>query len=443
MNLRDSDRVWRPAGHVAAFVALIGCVMPVFATEDTTALHAQATYVEQDSNGFSAPYGGANSLSANSGRETVDVTLYAGVRLWSGGEFWATPEIDQGFGLDDTLGVAGFPSGEAYKVGRKAPYLRLPRAFVRQTLDLGGDPEDASAGLTQFGGTHRRDRWVFTVGKFGVTDVFDASTYAHDPRSDFLNWSAVDAGTFDYAADAWGFTIGAAAERYSGPWTLRMGAFDLSDVPNSPRLEAGFREFQLLGEVERRYELSSHSGRVLLTGFDTRGRMGRLDQAIALGLATGTTPDPARVRQYRSRLGASLLVEQAVGDGVGLFARLGRAQGDVEAYEFTDIDRSLELGTSIAGKRWRRPDDTVGFAGLVNGISGVRERFLALGGLGILVGDGRLPHPGDERILESYYSLAMATWLHVTLDYQYVRNPAYNRDRGPVSILALRIHLQI
>jgi high affinity Mn2+ porin len=406
------------------------------------AIHGQLTYVEQGTDGFTAPYSGPNSLSPSSGRETVDATLFIGMRLWPGAEAWITPEIDQGFGLDNTLGVAGFPSGEAYKVGKKEPYLRLPRAFVRQTLDLGEERESVDGAPNQLRGSRSLDRWVFTVGKFGVTDVFDTNQYAHDPRSDFLNWSAVDSGSFDYAADAWGFTVGAAAERYLGSWTWRVGVFDLSTVPNSAHLDPGFHEFQIDAEVEKRYRLFDQAGRVLVTLFDSRGRMALLDEAVQYAALTGTTPNPAGVRQYRGRLGASLDIEQPITSDLGVFARVGKAAGNVETYEFTDIDRSVAVGASIKGVRWHRPDDTAGIAAIDNGISAERQRFLNAGGLGVLIGDGKLPHPGAEQIVETYYSLAVLSRAYLSLDYQWVKNPGYNTDRGPVSIVAVRLHAQ-
>ena len=409
---------------------------------DRFSIHWQATYVEQETQGFHAPYRGPNSLSPNMGRETVDTTLFLGARLWSGAEVWVNPEADQGFGLDNTLGVAGFPSGEAYKVGRNQPYFRLPRAFVRQTVNLGDTREAIDGGANQFAAYQSPDRLVFTVGKYSVADIFDTNQYAHDPRSDFLNWAAVDAGTFDYAADAWGYTVGAAAEWYQGSWTLRGGVFDLSDVPNSAHLDPGFHEFQIDVELERRYELLGLPGRVLLTAFDSRGRMGLLDQAVRLAQETGGPVDITAVRGYRSRIGVSLDLEQPLSSDVGMFARVGKAGGNVETYEFTDIDRTVAAGLSIKGSHWRRPDDTVGLAAIVNGISAERERYLNAGGLGVLVGDGKLPHPGSERIVETYYQLAALRQAHLTLDYQWVENPGYNRDRGPVSILAVRAHVQ-
>jgi high affinity Mn2+ porin len=410
--------------------------------EERFAAHAQLTYVEQETNGFRAPYSGPNSLSPNSGRETIDVTLYLGAGLWSGAEAWIDPELDQGFGLNDTLGVAGFPSGEAYKVGKNQPYLRLPRAFIRQTLNAGDERETMDGAANQLRGSRSLDRWVFTVGKFGVTDVFDTNQYAHDPRGDFLNWSAVDAGTFDYAADAWGFTVGAAAERFIGSWTLRAGVFDLSNVPNSPHLDPGLHEFQIDAEVEKRYQLFGQGGRLLATVFDSRGRMALLDDTVRLAEQTASAPDPAQVRKYRGRLGASMNLEQPVTADFGVFARVGKAAGNVETYEFSDIDRSVAVGISLKGLRWHRPEDTIGVIAIDNGISAARERYLNAGGLGLLVGDGRLPHPGAEQIVEAYYSVAVSSRVYATLDYQWVRNPAYNTDRGPVSVAAARLHAQ-
>ena len=317
------------------------------AEEGRFAVHGQFTYIEQEDSGFHAPYSGANSLTPDRGKETVDATLFLGARLWHGAEFWINPELDQGFGLDNTLGVAGFPSGEAYKVGKKNPYLRLPRAFIRDTFDLDGGREPVEGSANWFEAEHSVNRWVLTVGKFSVTDIFDVSQYAHDPKSDFFNWTAVDAGSFDYAADAWGYTVGAALERYQGDWTARAGIFDLSTVPNSAHLDPGFHEFQLILEGEKRHDIAGRPGKVMITLFDTRGRMGLLDQAVQLAQSTDTAVDIAAVRQYRSRVGVHLSLEQQLVDDLGLFARVGKAAGNVEAYEFTDIDRTVSAGVSL------------------------------------------------------------------------------------------------
>jgi high affinity Mn2+ porin len=410
--------------------------------EQSFAVHGQFTYVEQQTSDFNAPYSGPNSLSPDGAAETIDATLYLGARLWSGAEGWINGEIDQGFGLDDTLGVAGFPSGEAYKVGKNQPYLRLPRLFVRQTVDLDDSRQTVDASANQLGGARSADRVVITVGKFSIGDVFDTNQYAHDPRGDFLNWAAIDAGTFDYAADAWGYSVGAAVEWYRGVWTLRGGLFDLSDVPNSAHLTPGFDQFQSLLEVERRHAIGALAGRLALTVYQSHARMGLLDDAVQLAQTTGSAVDIAAVRSYRTRAGASLNLEQKLTPDLGMFARLGKAAGDVEAYEFTDMDRTLSVGLSLQGGSWHRPDDTLGLAAINSGISAARERYLNAGGLGILIGDGRLPHPGPEQIFETYYSLAMLKFAHLSFDYQWINHPAYNRDRGPVSVVAVRLHAQ-
>ena len=443
----------RPPAVAAAIAALTGAtwllggVGPACGQEAPPdarfAVYGQATYTEQETNRFQAPYAGPNSLSPDVGRETTDATLYLGAHLWHGAELWLDPEVDEGFGLDDTVGLAGFSSGEAYKVGRNAPYFRLQRAFIRQTVNLGGEVSNVDAGPNQFALPQSAERLVLSLGKLSVVDIFDTNRYAHDPRADFLNWSVIDAATFDYAADSWGYSAGGAAEWYLGSWAWRGGVFDLSDVPNSQKLEPGFDEYQVDLEAEHRHQLRGEPGKVDLTVFESRGRMGLYQDAIAYGETNEVPPEVAPVRRYRKRDGISLNVEQQLTANVGIFARLGDAGGNVETYEFTDVDQTASLGVSASGGPWRRPGDTLGVAGVVNAASRNLRQYLAAGGLGVLIGDGRLPHAGHEDILETYYEMAVVAAVHVTLDYQWVQNPGYNRDRGPVSIFALRVHAEL
>jgi high affinity Mn2+ porin len=405
------------------------------------AVHGQTTFIQQYAPPFHAPYRGQNSYDSNAGRETWDATAALGFKLWQGAELWINPEIDQGFGISNTEGIAGYPSGAAFKVGASVPYPRIQRAFIRQTIDLGGETQKVDADFNQFAGSQTADRLVLTLGKFSVSDVFDTNKYAQNPRKDFMNWALIDAGTFDYAADAWGYSYGASAEWYQGNWTVRGGLFDLSIVPNSTDLDPSFGQFQWLGEIERRYDLWGHPGKVAVTGFLSRGNMGTYADAIALAQTTGGVPDMAAVRQYRSRGGVDMNIEQEITSDLGVFVRAGLANGDVEPYEYTDVDRTVAAGLQLTGKPWGRPDDTFGLAGIVNGISSAHEAFLNAGGLGILIGDGQLPNPGLEKIIETYYKLPLFGW-SVTVDYQFIVNPAYNRDRGPVSVIGTRLHAE-
>jgi high affinity Mn2+ porin len=406
-------------------------------------VHGQFTLVAQSHGRFTSPYQGQNSLTpGSSAKETADATAFFGARLWRGGEFYLNPEIDQGFGLSDTVGIAGFPSGEAYKVGSSSPYLRLNRAFLRHVVDLGGESERVESAANALAGMHPTDNLTFTIGKLSVVDIFDNNAYAHDPRADFLNWSVIDAGAFDYAADAWGYTYGGAVEWSQSWWTLRGGAFALSDVPNSKDIDRSFHQYSLVAELEVRHTLLGNGGKVKLLGFVNRGRMASYDDAMRLGAASGTVPDVAAVRRYASRPGLTLNVEQSLAEDLGFFVRLGANDGSKEAFEFTEINKSASTGFSLKGNRWHRSADTLGLAVVVNGLSAAARDYFAAGGTGILIGDGRLPHYGSERIFEAFYSASFGEHISFAADFQRVDNPAYNRDRGPVSILGFRAHAE-
>ena len=436
--------------HHYAASAVFSAILPMLAanawaddTAEDWSLHGQMTFVDQYHPEFNSPYRGQNSLDpGNRGNETFDTTLFAGVRLWNGGEAYANPEIDQGFGLSNTLGVAGFPSGEAYKVGESSPYFRLQRLFFRQTFNLGGDAENVEPAANQLGGTRTADNLVITAGKISVTDIFDTNAYAHDPRNDFLNWSVIDTGAYDYAADAWGYSYGIASEWTQDWWTLRLGLFDLSNVPNSKILETDFSQYELVAEAEERHSWWGEPGKLKLLGFVNRGRMGSYNDALNLAQSTGQPPDTSLVRRYASRPGMSLNLEQQIEENLGFFMRASLNDGSEEAYEFTEINRSLSLGFSLKGADWNRPNDTFGLAGVVNALSEDAQRYFAAGGMGILIGDGQLQHYDTEDILEAYYSAQLTGWLAATADYQFIANPAYNADRGPVSVLGARLHAQ-
>jgi len=438
--------------HIAAIVALLGAAARCPAAEpdgtvtlsEIWSIHGQTTFTWQGYPSFHADFSGANSFEPRQQiRKTADATLFLGARLADGLAFYVNPEIDQGYGLSDTLGAAGFPSGEAYKIGHDAAYSRLPRAFLRYRLDLGGAAVNESAGANSLAATHTEDNLTITAGKFSVPDLFDGNKYAHDPKADFLNWSLIESGAFDYAADSWGYTFGAAAEWTQSWWTLRAGIFDLSVAPNSPQLEVGLHQYSAVAEAEERHEWWAQPGALKLLVFANRGRMGGYDDAVAQGAALGLpAADTSRVRRYATRPGAALDLQQQLLGDLGVFARASINDGSKETFDFTDINRSYAGGLSLQGTRWGRPDDVVGFAGVVNGLSAAARRYFSAGGLGLLIGDGALPRYRPEKIVETYYSLRPAEWAAVSLDVQFIDNPAYNAQRGPVTVFALRLHAE-
>ena len=365
---------------------------------DNFAVHGQTTFLSQYVFPFRNPYCGQNSLAPNQGRETWDATAFLGMRLWHGAEFWVNPEIDQGFGLSSDGRRRRISQRRGVQGRRRGALRAYPRALSSARPSISAATRrKVDAAANQFSGSQTANRLVITIGKFSVTDVFDTNKYAHDPRSDFMNWTIADTGTFDYAADAWAYTYGTAVEWYQGQWTLRGGVFDLSTTPNSSALDTTFQQFQWDGEIERRYELWGQPGKLAVTGFLTRGRMGSYADAIALAAATGAPADTTTVRRYNSRGGLSLNLEQQITEELGVFARAGFANGNIEPYEFTDVDRTAAAGVSLNGKQWGRPDDTFGFAGVINGITREHQQFFNDGGLGILVATANCRTLGRKR----------------------------------------------
>jgi high affinity Mn2+ porin len=411
-------------------------------------IHAQSTIIGQGNPPFPSAYAGKNSLF--SGYQTVDTVSmdgYLGYKAFEGTEFYFNPEPFQGFGLSQTHGLAGFPNIEAQKAGFDYPHYYTARLFLRQIFGLGGEQEDIPDGPDQVGEKADISRVTFTFGKISIPDIFDNNTYAHDGRSSFMNWALNDAGAFDYAADQKGYTWGTAVELNQKDWALRAGYFLLDDIPNGNNFDTRlFQRGQYLLEFEDRYMLFGTPGKFRLTGWDSQCYCGSFAATLANPYLSDpaldpNAPDVAGTRKTRSEFGFIANFEQTVTDNLGLFARLSWQSGQTEIMAWTDIDESASFGGVYKGTSWGRPNDRVGLAGIVNGLSGNYQAFLAAGGLGINIGDGALSYRPEE-IIEAYYSVGLTDWATMTFDYQFVANPGDNFVRGPVSIGAVRLHVQ-
>jgi high affinity Mn2+ porin len=405
---------------------------------DRWEIHGQTTFLPQGYPAFHAPYSGPNSLTpAPQLQETWSNSLFLNARLWEGGEIYYNPELLQGFGLNDTVGVAGFPSGEAQKSNFPYPHYNTSRLFVRQTFGFGGEQEELASGPTQLAEKVDVSRLTLQAGKLAVIDIFDGNAYAKDARKDFMNWSIWAPGAFDYSADKVGLTYGATAELNQKQWALRSGYFLMQSVSNSSSFDTRvFERGTYVLELETRYSLFSQPGKLRTIAWLNSAFSGSYRETLdnpALDL------DIAQTRRSRIKYGYVINLEQALSDQVGLFGRWSWNDGKTEIMAFTDIDASLSLGASIKGTRWGRPDDVIGIGGAINALSRDHRDFIAAGGLGILIGDGRLNYR-RERILETYYAFAVNKQLTLTADYQLITNPAYNADRGPVSIFSGRLH---
>jgi high affinity Mn2+ porin len=272
-----------------------------------------------------------------------------------------------------------------------------------------------------------------------VPDIFDGNSYAKDTRKDFMNWSLWAAGAFDYSADKVGLTYGAVADLNQNHWALRGGYFLMVSESNANNFDTRlFQRGSYVLELETRYSLFSRPGKFRVITWLNSVFSGSYRETLdnpSLDL------DIAQTRRGRIKYGYVLSLEQSVTDDIGLFGRWSWNDGKTEIMAFTDIDASLSLGASIKGKPWGRPDDIIGIGTAFNGLSNDHRDFIAAGGLGVLIGDGRLNYR-HEKVLEAYYALAVNKWLTWTIDYQLIANPAYNADRGPVSIFSGRVHAE-
>ncbi len=409
---------------------------------DDWSANFQTTYIWQMHPGFATRLpDGLHSLSSQ--RETgytLTATLYLGHRLWRGAEVFFNPEVLQSTTMSNLHGLGGLSNAENQKAADMTARLYSARAFFRQTVRLGGSEAPVEAGANQFSGQVSSRRLVVTVGQMAVIDIFDNSTLAHDGRTQFFNWALMAGGASDYAADARGYTVGFAVEYYRDDWAFRFGHFaqpkESNGLPLDYRLWAHFGENF---EVEHRHVLWGRQGSVRVTPFFNYARMGGFSDAVVA--ANAGNPDVANVRRDRAKLGFGLGLDQNFTRDLGLFGRYSWNDGRTETYAFAEIDRSLTTGLSMRGRFWFRPRDTVAVAFVQDEISDSHRNYLAAGGLGNFLGDGWLNYQ-PERVFEAYYSFNAFAGLWLTLDGQYVMNPGYNTDRGPVKFVACRLHFE-
>jgi high affinity Mn2+ porin len=408
---------------------------------DVWNVHAQTTVLPQGYGPIHSPYTGPDSIPGGGQLQaTWTATAFLGVRLWEGGEFYFDPEITQGFGINGALGIAGFTNGEAQKAGAPFQKIRAQRYYIKQTFGLGGEQEDVADGPNQLSGKRDIDRVTLVVGRFAIGDFFDNNSYAHDSRADFMNWAMWSSAAYDFPADLPGYTRGAVVELNQKNWAVRGALVEVPSQPNSDILT--FKSGGAVVEFEERHTIFEQPGKLRLGAFGNQGVTGNYSQALAIE-ATDPAQDinavMASIRHVNPKYGVYANLEQQLVTDVGLFARASWNDGSNETLSFTDIDRSVSGGLSIKGSFWGRANDTVGIGGAVNGLSAAHRDFLAAGGIGLIIGDGQLNY-SPERIFETYYAYSVNKNLTLTADYQLITNPAYNADRGPVSVFSGRLH---
>ena len=429
-------------------LALLALLPPLAQAEETTQENwnakFQTTYIWQHKPSFNAAYSGANSLSPDAENSyTFTTDAFLGIRVLQNSEIYFVPEITQGVAFSNLTGLGGFTNGEITRASGTDPTIYRQQLFLRQTWGLGGATQKTESGMNQLAGATEKNRFVLTAGNFSTLNIFDNNAYAHDPRTQFMNWANMTHASYDYAADARGFGWGVAGEWYQNEWVVRLARMTGPRDPNMLQLDYQF--FQHYGdqmEIEHSHELAGQPGKVRLLGWRNRAILANYRDAINYGLATATAPDIFKVRYGEQiKYGFGIDVEQAINDDLGAFLRAMQTDGRTETLAFTEVDSSLAGGLSLKGTLWGRAQDTVGIALLGNALSQDRRDYLQAGGISFFIGDGAL-HYRPETIFESYYDWNLAKHAWLTADYQYIKNPAYNADRGPVEIFGMRLHFE-
>ena len=426
---------------VAGMLALaeIGCAQEL---PEETGARFQATYVWQRKTPFEAAYSGPHSLSPHREKSySFTATAALGTRTWNGGELYFDPEVTQGVPLSGLTGLGGFTNGEIARTSGPSATFYRARLFARQTWGFGGGSEKMEPDANQLAGSVDRQRLVLTAGNLSVLDIFDDNAFSHDPRTQFLNWSLMTHGAYDFAADARGYSWGLALEYFHDDWKVRAGRFIQPKEPNQLALDPRiFKHYGDQIEIERAYALAERPGKVRFLSFRNVARMARYQDALDLAAQAGGAPDINAVRTVeRVKRGFGINFEQEISSSVGLFARASWADGQTETYAFTEIDRSHSAGVSVKGGAFGRAGDTLGIAYARNGLSAAHRDYLAAGGLGFFLGDGALNYR-QEFVLETYYGLNVAKDIWFSADFQRISNPGYNADRGPASVISARLH---
>lgn len=417
-------------------------------------IHFQTTYIYQYKPAFTSPYQSVNSLTgAEEKQNSLTATLYLGARLWKGAEVYINPELAGGSGLSGALGMGGSSNGETFRVGNPAPALYLGRAYLKQTFGIRNkharkigvlNKQETEADLNQLAGYEPKEYIRVYAGKLSLGDLFDNNEYSNSPRSQFMNWSLMNNGAWDYAANTRGYTYSFVAETQIGKTNVKAGIATLPKLANGPKLNTDISQaYAINAEISRAINISKRPGNIRLLGFYNSANMGNYQTAVAKASII-VAPDVTTTRAFgNTKYGLGLNFDQQLSNTFGMFTRVGWNDGKNETWCFTEIDQTLSIGLSANGSNWKRKNDNTGIAVVVNGLSKDHQAYIAAGGNGFILGDGKLNY-APEVIGEFYYSfkpLKQGIWF--SGDYQYCMNPGYNADRGAVHIFSARLHIEM
>lgn len=406
----------------------------------------QINIVFQANPAFHALYTGTNSFLPNADHATSRVlTLYTGYQFSDSTEVLFDVESAGGRGLSDALGMAGFTNVDVVRNPTLGSMPYVARAIVHHVFALSTKEEDQARTATSLLTKLPVRRLEIRAGKMSLADYFDVNGVGSDSHLQFLNWTAVNDGAYDYAADTRGYTVAAMVEYQDRNWGVRFAEALMPKVANGPDLDLNVARARSENiELEFRPELHKKHGVVRLLSYINHANMGSYQAAVDAFL-DGIDPTPnieAHRQQSRVKYGFGLNFEQEISKNVRAFGRVGWNEGQNESFAYTEDDQETAAGVDWRLERWKRPNDKLGLVLITNGISRWHQLYLALGGNGFLLGDGRLTY-GREDILETYYTAHLWRGVYISPELQWVVHPGYNQDRGPVIVPGVRLHLEL
>ncbi|HYK77171.1 MAG TPA: carbohydrate porin [Daejeonella sp.] len=424
-------------------------------TKDSVAswsVHFQFTNIIQSHPSFKSAYSGRNSFksTAENGIMSISSSLFIGRKLWKNASLQLNPEITGGLGMSDAKGISAFPNGEVFRIEDPDPKFYVGRIYIQQIFPLKNTgyehlPSDAN----QLAGKLPSSRLVINFGKLNMGDYFDDNRYAHDPRNQFFNWALMDQGAWDYPANTRGYTQGLVLELIKPKWELRAASVLLPDLANGPKMDYHWIKSNSTNlEYTRKWNIKKQEGAIRGLLYYQTSKMPSYQAATRL--LTNGDPSLENIIEGQAKAPSSLYggnkygfgisADQKLNDDLGVFARLGWNDGKHSTWVFTEVDHSASLGASLSGQTWNRPNDTWGLALALSGISKDHQNYLKAGGNGFMLGDGRLNY-GPEFLLETYYRAQIHPYVSISLDYQFINHPGYNKDRGPVHVFGVRGHV--
>lgn len=408
-------------------------------------LSGQANFIFQTHPEFPALYSGPHSLGSHYDKATSRlITLYTGARLNDSTEVLVDIEEAGGAALSLGFGLAGNTDLDIVRnpLLSKAPYLG--RGMIHKVFALSDDKVENQRNFLSLFDELPRRRLELRFGKFGIPDFFDVNSVGSDTHFQFLNWTTDNNGAYDYAADTRGYTVGLTADYEDRNWGFRFAEALMPKVANG--IDLVWKPWQAHAE-NFEYELRhgvipQKAGVVRVLAYTNYANMGIYRDQVIQGAEEHVPPDiTAHPWHITRKYGFGFNLEQNLTHDLTAFARVGWDNGKTESFAYTEVDQTFAEGLGANGAWWHRKQDRAGIAFISNAIKKDHQNYLAAGGLGFLLGDGKLNY-GRENIVESYYTLHVWRGLYVAPGVQHINDPGYNRDRGPVLVPSFRAHVE-